>query len=195
MASLPDPVRVQLLTDGWQDPGVWALGLSVASIVLTLLFRFWDRVKVDVDVLWPAIYFPGQLSRLVGRPLPQLLVTVTNRSRSTGTTVHAVRLQVRASQNRWQWRKTQRLPMTVPAVFPPVAERLEPGDACHVVADMHDVDNMLTATLGVLQAWQNGRPLVRVLVEHGHGKTASPWTPMERLLPDRDELERVMAEE
>ncbi len=167
---------------------MWALVLSVASIVLTLLFRYWDRVHVDVKVIWPLI-LPSRAGKSEdGVAIHWLFVTVTNRSRSTGTTVHSVDLQLRMRQRAGVTRKQRSMALPVLNGLPKTKDRLEPGDACDVYTEGKAVLDAIRPLRSLVAESEWKGTEIRVSASHGHGQAVTKWVPIGQALPGSEGL-------
>lgn len=148
MSSPNDPLQVQVLTPWWE---VWlpagAILLSLASIALTLWFRYGDgtRIKAKWDWAYPMDLVGGVPEELVH-------ITVTNRSRSTATDVTHVVLTV-PNNGAIMWNPDFSWNARLPA-------RLEPGQSLSVFYP--------TESLGRVVA-ERQPEWMRIKVEHGHG--------------------------
>lgn len=188
MANFPDPIRVELLGDMWQTLlPVSALVLSLLSIALTVAFRFGDRVKVRLEAGWPTL--------VLGKPHDEDAVafvfsavpvplTVTNRSRSIGTTVHRVELQLRFPPRKRLHRRWPRRIVSIGQVFRSVHHRLEPGDSFAVPAEIDHLREQLRSMLGPQVGSAPSAASVRIVVHHGHGNKASKWVSAGQVAPE-----------
>jgi hypothetical protein len=86
-----DTVQVQLVNAWWEQViPVAALLFSLFSIALTLLYRYFDRLKLTVAADWTPV-LTSSMQPFTG--LDRITVEVTNRSRTATTEVTLLALQ------------------------------------------------------------------------------------------------------
>lgn len=86
-----DTLQVQLVNAWWEQIiPVAALVISLFSVALTLLYRYFDRLNLSVKVEWLPVLTSG-MQPYTG--LDRVTVEVTNKSRSATTEITSLTLQ------------------------------------------------------------------------------------------------------
>lgn len=148
MGPSDDPLQVQVLTPWWE---MWlpagALLLSLASIALTLWFRYGDGTRIKAKWGWA---YPMDPAGTVPEELVHIIVT--NRSRSTATDITQVALIV-PNNGAIIRNPDSALGSRFPA-------RLEPGQSLSVFYATEDLGKVVA---------ERQPKWMRIKVEHGHG--------------------------
>jgi hypothetical protein len=111
-----EAVQVQLVNSWWEQVlPVAALFFSLFSIALTLLFRYFDRLKLAVSAEWTSVATSG-MQPFTG--LDRVTVEVTNRSRSAATEITVLSLKTDEQRTLGQlihqrWQADSDLPITL----------------------------------------------------------------------------------
>lgn len=111
-----ETVQVQLVNPWWEQvlPAV-ALLISLFSVALTLLFRYFDRLKLSATADWTTV-IASPRQPFTG--LDRVTIEVTNRSRSATTEVTALTLltsekKVLGQLSIQRWQEDSELPVTL----------------------------------------------------------------------------------
>lgn len=156
MGPINEPLQVEILAPWWASalPAI-ALAVSLASIALTLWFRYGDGVRIRAEWHWSyPVYAAGPL---LGDDEVMVGITVTNGSRSTATDVQQVTLENHTGAI------FLRQPLTLWDT--PLPSRLEPGQSLTIT---YQARGLGITILRQNVAW------VRIKVDHGHGTFRGP---------------------
>jgi hypothetical protein len=93
MIIATETVQVELVNAWWEQViPVAALVISLFSVTLTLVYRYFDRLNLKVSASWTPVV-TSSMQPFVG--LDRITVEVTNRSRSATTEVTALALRTK----------------------------------------------------------------------------------------------------